>query len=218
MIKHISFDFWDTLYKGNPNFRKSRANYLNERFGVTEDEVHLAVKKTKELCDGLSEKTMVCVGATIQAWHLLDNLGFPSIEEATALAHFTHNNFLENHPIPLFSVDDLLSLKDKGLSISIGCNTGLISGNAVTGMLYDTGVLRLFDFTLFSDRIGHFKPSPFFLQETLLNSGCEANSFQEILHVGDNPNTDGYMCQLTGTNFYNNPKGTLDFTQINNLL
>lgn len=218
MIKHISFDFWDTLYKGNPNFRKSRAQYLNERFGVTEEQVNAAVTKTKKLCDGLGEKTMCCTDSLTQNWHLLDNLSVASIKEVNELEEFTQNTFFKNPPIPLFSLHDLQSLRDRGMSLSISCNTGLINGYTISTWLHSTSLYELLDFTLFSDNIGYFKPNPFFMDCVISTYGCNADSFEEVLHVGDNLNTDGYMCQLTGTNFYNNPKGTLDFTQINNLL
>lgn len=214
MIKHISFDLWDTLYKGNPQFHKLREEYLHEKFRVSETEVKSAIKKTKTLCDGTSEKTMWCIDSKTQLWHLLDNLGCASIKNAQELFEFTHTTFLNNIPRPTFTKDDLIGLKQSGLSISISCNTGLISGKTVRDMLIETDIYNLFDFCLFSDEIGYFKPNPFFMDMIISIPNCKANHFEEVLHIGDNLNTDGYLCQLTGTNFYNNPKGSIDFTQI----
>jgi len=47
MINHISFDFWDTLYVGNPNFRIARAAYMRSVYGFDSAQVHTAVTKTK---------------------------------------------------------------------------------------------------------------------------------------------------------------------------
>lgn len=218
MIKHISFDFWDTLYTGNPSFRKLRADFISKQYGCSIDEVNLAVKKTKQLCDGFSEKTMCCVDDITQNWHLLNNLGFPSIGGAKELSELTHNVFLSNPPRPLYSIVDLQSIKDMGISISITCNTGLISGYTIGTYLKSLPQNKLFDFKIFSDDVGYFKPNPMIIDAILSHRKCNAVYPNQILHVGDNLNTDGFMCQLTNTNFYNNPKGTLDFSQIFKLL
>jgi FMN phosphatase YigB (HAD superfamily) len=218
MIKHISFDLWDTLYIGNPNFRIARAEYLNNLYGFTPEQVHSAVSATKRLCDDTAEKTMCNIDAVTQAWHLLDNLGCASIQGARDLAEKTHEIFFYNPPVPVFDKNDLISLKDKGLSISISCNTGLISGDSIVSMLQNTGVYDLFDYALFSDHIGYFKPNPFFLQKVLNHYKCKADNFSETLHIGDNKNTDGYMCQLTNSNFLLVERGGLDFSSIQNYL
>lgn len=218
MIKHVSFDFWDTLYKGHPNFRVARAEYIQKHYGISPEQTYVAVKRTKELCDLLPEKTMCTVDAKTQAWHLLDQLGVASLEGAKSLAEYTDKFFTENPPKPLFSIDDLLHLKQRRVSISISCNTGLISGASIVKMLGQTKVLDVFDFTVFSDHIGYFKPSPFFLDYVLKHPQCKAKNFEEILHVGDNLNTDGYMCQLTNANFLLVENKVLDFESIKNLL
>lgn len=216
MIKHVSFDFWDTLYNGNPNFRVKRAEYIQKKYGHIPAVVHAAVEETKRLCDGTSEKTMCCVSELTQAWVLLDNLGCASIEGAVELSHETHRIFLENPPVKIYDPKDLIAIRNSGRTISISCNTGLINGDSIVQMMKETGSYDLFDFTLFSDRITYFKPSPFFMLRILGMSS--AASFEEILHVGDNPNTDGYMCQLTGANYLQNKKGTLDFKEIQTYL
>jgi len=218
VIKHVSFDFWDTLYRVNPNFRAQRAGFIQKSHGISPEHTHSAAKRAKELCDSLSEKTMCTVDARTQAWHLLDQLGVPSITKANALYEETNRVFIENPPIPLFSNNDLLGLKSRGVSISISCNTGLISGDSIVSMLRNTGVYNVFDFVVFSDHIGYFKPNPFFLNHVLNQESCRATSFEQILHVGDNPATDGYMCQLTNSNFLLVEKRDLDFLKIHNLL
>jgi len=218
MIKHISFDFWDTLYVGNPNFRVERAAYIHRKYGHISAVVHSAVSATKRLCDDTAEKTMCNIDTVTQAWHLLDNLGCASIQGAIELAEETHRIFVNNPPVPVFTTKDLNSLKDKGVSISISCNTGLISGSSIVSMLEKTSVLSAFDYTLFSDHIGYFKPSPFFLQRVLDHPSCKADNFEEILHIGDNRNTDGYMCQLTNSNYLFVERGGLDFASIHNYL
>ena len=216
MIKHVSFDFRDTLYNGNPNFRVKRAEYIQKKYGHIPAVVHAAVEETKRLCDGTSEKTMSCISPLTQAWILLDNLGCPSIQGAIELADFTDTVFLENPPVKIFDPKDIIALRNRGITVSISCNTGLIGCHSIIQMMKNTGSYDLFDFFLFSDHISYFKPSPFFMQRILDNSS--ADSVEEILHVGDNPNTDGYMCQLTGANYLQNKKGTLDFKEIQTYL
>jgi len=218
MINHISFDFWDTLYIGDPNFRIARGSYIHSVYGFSSEQVHTAVTKTKNFCDVVSEKTMANVDTLTQCWHLLDNLGCASIQGAIDLANRTHEIFLENPPIPVFTLNELRDLKLKGVSISISCNTGLISGDSIVSMLKTSEVFDIFDYVLFSDHIGYFKPNPFFLKTVLDQPKCRARSFEEILHIGDNPNTDGLLCQFTNTNFLQVEKGNINFKDIHNYL
>ena len=218
MIKHLSFDFWDTLYAGNPNFRIARAEYIKDMYGFSTEQVHTAVKKTKKLCDDTSEKTMCTVDSMTQAWHLLDNLGCASVQGAISLSEATNSIFLRYPPKKIFHPSELISIRNSGRTISISCNTGLISGNSIVQMLKNTGAYDLFDFTLFSDQINFFKPSPFFMEIIVDHQHSNADKAEDVLHIGDNVHTDGYLCQLTGANYLQNEKGTLDFEQIKTLL
>lgn len=213
-MKHISFDFWDTLYTGNPNFRINRASYIEKKFNRLPEIIHASVKKTKDFCDGTVERTMSNIDAKTQTWHLLESMGCATVQNVIELSEETHRIFLHNPPIPTFSMRDLVSLKERGLSICISCNTGLISGDSIVEMLLNTGMYHVFDYVIFSDHIGYAKPNPLYMEEVKNHPNCKADAFNHILHVGDNPNTDGYMCKLTGAKYIKNDRGHIDFSKI----
>lgn len=217
-IKHISFDFWDTLYlkaSSNPNYKKEILEYFHNNFNFSPDEVNESFEKTKTLCDGHAEETMICVDSLTQSWHLLNFLGINSIYESEKLNLFIQDNLLRNPSKPLFEVEDLHKIKNAGASMSISCNTGLISGITLNKFLAQNGILNLFDFTLYSDEINYFKPSPFFAQKILNHKLCNAKQYSEILHIGDTLSTDGVLSQLTGMNFLHvNKTNNFNYNQI----
>lgn len=198
MIKHISFDFWDTLFEGNSNYRSERLKLLYEYLDSDPELIKLNISELKDYFDQLGESTMSCVDPKTQLWHLCSRLSTKvTVDIVTTIQRRLDDLFQSYPPHPLFDLTTLEDLKSKGLSLSISCNTGLISGKAVRQMLNTD----LFDFQLYSDTLGYFKPNPFFAETILHHTHCKADSFEDIVHVGDNLNTDGKMCTLTGMKF-----------------
>ena len=218
MIKHISFDFWNTLYIGNPKFKQSRAEFLSSRYDLDVSTILSKISSVKNFCDKTSEHTLTAIGSELQYLHLLMSIGVQSKcirPELNIITRIANALFIEHPPIPIIDWSELEKLKDK-YSISISCNTGFISGQLIDRMLTITGVENYFDFTLFSDLIGHSKPSPLFAEQILIES--EVEYFNEILHIGDNVNTDGKMCNYTLINYFQNPKDSIDLFQISNIV
>lgn len=220
MIRHISFDFWDTLYKGNPEFHQKRLEFLSSFLKIRDKDLILkTLNETKNTFDKLGEETLCCIDAKTQIWHFLRKLK-PQIglSEVFDVYWKFYDLLYEHQPIPLFVDEFFDQLEEKGVSLSISCNTGLISGDCVHEILRKTQKSKLFSFMLFSDQIGYFKPSPFFANEIKEFPLCRANEFSQILHVGDNLKTDGKLCKFTGMQFLKVEPKKPDFNQILSLL
>lgn len=218
MIKHISFDFWNTLYIGNPKFKQSRAEFLSSRYDLDVSTILSKISSVKNFCDKTSEHTLTAIDSEIQYLHLLMSIDVqPKYirQELNIITRITNRLFIEHTPIAIINWSELEKLREK-YSISISCNTGFISGQLIDRMLTITGVENYFDFTLFSDLIGHSKPSPLFAEQILIES--KVKHFNEILHIGDNINTDGKMCDYTSINYFQNPKDSIDLSQISNIV
>ena len=91
---------------------------------------------------------------------------------------------------PAVNVDTgpvLLKLRTRGYKIGLICNTGRGPGRIMRQLLTSSGILGYFDSTLFSDEVGHGKPDRRIFVAAAKELGLPIN---EILHVGDNPQTD----------------------------
>jgi hypothetical protein len=99
-------------------------------------------------------------------------------------------------------------------AVSISCNTGLISGKMIEDFVSDSWLQYHFDFYYFSDQHTYSKPNPLVMQYMLDHRHCFANKSSEILHVGDNLQTDGKLCEITGMEFVYFDKARLNYNEI----
>ena len=61
MIKHISFDFWDTLCIGNPKYIDARVSWLSSEYSVDPNSVRSAIMRVKRDCDSLGIESWTTV-------------------------------------------------------------------------------------------------------------------------------------------------------------
>lgn len=199
-VKHISFDFWNTLAIANPNFAAERKIILGAwavRDSPYVDDIYKRVKKE------IDAQVAVCNKYSPERSFLaLQNaLGVP--DDRRTLHHFTElqariwKSFYENPPT--FNIDTLIELdrlKEAGYSLSIGSNTNFIPGRVIREALrakskFDPTYLDidLFDFTMFSDEEFYVKPdeSFFWRIRSMAPSGVWT---QDILHIGDSQTFD----------------------------
>lgn len=80
-------------------------------------------------------------------------------------------------------------LKEKSYTINLSSNTGFVEGDILRPVLEEMGILKYFDFLVFSDEINASKPSSHFFEVVHQQTSVAKN---EILHIGDNPKAD-YM-------------------------
>lgn len=197
MIRSISFDLWLTLIKSHPQFKLKRAELLADRFnpdGLTCGEILERVKLVDKLCDGFNERKGCKIAAEIMYSQVLLSLG-NSVESVTheLLVELKQeaNRLFVAHP-PVFLNKHIPAILDElrqdGMSLNLSSNTGFIESDCLAGVLQAIGLYDYFDFCIFSDEIKASKPSPVFFQKVLENRNGVGK--QEILHIGDNPNTD----------------------------
>lgn len=198
MIKHVSFDLWLTLIKSNKNFKTAQISfikdYLNNEF--SEDQISQAFSRLSGLGD--------CYGEYFEKGftaHQLYFLFFHQILGKNVNRFFTHKEklntfvydmqtvFIENcpHLISDEVFDILEHLKSKNITCNIASNTSYANGKMLRECMKKLKIYDYFQFMLFSDEIGVFKPNLEFFKLILENS---KSSHSEILHVGDNTYTD----------------------------
>lgn len=203
MIKHISFDLWYTIIKSNPEFGNERNkafySFLNEFHPVEICQIELAHKKVKKICDvmgeisgvGLTQYQLYCLFLE----ELLPNLKQlflqnPSIIDILILIN---SSTLKKYPPLLISENEIhstLNVLSKTCSLSVLSNTSFADSKDLNWVLDFYNLNQYFDFTIFSDEIGYFKPHSKCFHGTFYHKKCLAEVREQILHVGDNQYAD----------------------------
>lgn len=196
MIKHVSFDLWMTLIRPNPDFRIKRAEFIVEKLQPqnknTEDIIQLIVEEDKKF-DRHNETEGTKIPAMKMYSTVLEKMNIESSNSVSYNAEYLMNKsnelFLEyppaflNQQIPHI----LKTLKDSGLTLSIGSNTGYVEGEVLRILLQKMNILQYFSFLVFSDEVKTSKPSGEFYRHVWKNTTLDKS---QILHVGDNQVSD----------------------------
>lgn len=198
-IKHISFDLWLTLIKSNPEFKPLRNKLFARYFDIrkSDEEVSAAFRHFDLLFNTINEKAGYNVRNSEMQFVILDNLGvaIETISQRDMNDYYKEMEtlFFNYHPIMIEpeTCNILHALKDKDISMSILSNTGFILASTLRKLLSYLNIEPYFCFQLYSDEMGHSKPSPKVF-ESLFQQAQQIKTItkQEVLHVGDNPLAD----------------------------
>lgn len=208
LIKHISFDVWNTLITPNKEFGKVRNEAIARHFGVTVDEAKVAYKQCKTFLDNTAE--LVGFGMSVHNnWRLLEKtLGKSGTDLRRVIAEC---NVLFSVYQPSFNdelKEELKNLKEQGYELSIKSNTNFITGTLLAEEFFSN--LDVFKFQHYSDLEECAKPSAKFFGLTENNLKYDTHP-EHILHIGDNRITDG-KCEVLGWKFQyvQNPQDLLN--------
>lgn len=194
-IKHVSFDAWNTLIESNSEFATRRTDLIASRCDVPAKVTKAAYSALKAVADhraeqrglqisqkDLYDRLFAMMGVVLDRWQ---------IERLQADIAVVFDLYPPTMRDDVFRV--LEELVSRGISISVTSNTNFISGTVLEDVLFgDAAMLSrtsvIFDFTVYSDLVGHAKPSSKIFQHVINLSGRQP---AEILHVGDNAICDG---------------------------
>lgn len=201
MIKHISFDVWNTLISPNPLFAEKRDEFLSRVSGLPKERVRLSYKDLKTELDREAEQEGIGYFTDGIYQSLAIDIRLSS-SDSSYLRGGLEALFFEHPPIVLESTKHIVtSLYERGYTLSIASNTNFMRGWVLDKAALSQIGIR-WNFQLYSDMIARSKPhSKFWLKvlseakESLL---IEDNS--EILHVGDNKICDG-GCMTKGIQY-----------------
>lgn len=195
VIRQISFDFWNTLFRANPAYAEARNKYLTESpFNVKRmepEEVYDAYKRVDNVIDWLTERQ----GFTYRPIQLYAMICYElqcdvrSNRDLRPMAEAFYSLFAA-HPPSLYDDDTLPVLRElraRGYGLNIASNTGFITGAVLRKVAIS--VLPVdFTFGIYSDELPYAKPHRLFFDEVV--NWCSGLSPHEVLHVGDNAKTD----------------------------
>lgn len=193
-VRCMSFDIWNTLIIGDPQFKQARVAIFAKSLGDVDLSVMAVVaKQIDDDYDRRSELTgedfdfTARVKGIIGAVHMDPAL----FDEAFCLDLQQEVNDAFIAMIPSFIEKDLKTtlgaLKDKGIKLALLSNTGFIDGKTMRVALERLGILHFFDFAVFSNEVQIAKPHKQIYQLLVAQSGFKS---EEIMHIGDNMDAD----------------------------
>ena len=194
-IKHISFDFWNTIVRPNPQFKEKRSELIGTLFNnqFSKYEIDSAFSLIgKEYNDHQQSGN-----AAILPLDLLKTVikAIDPNSNINLIESYNHINtlFLAYPPFIEPSFYDIIDLiNKKGKTSSITSNTAFISGSVIIKYLENCNLLHHFSFTIFSDEFGFGKPSSQIFNHVYneLIKYEPAKDRTNILHIGDNLESD----------------------------
>jgi putative hydrolase of the HAD superfamily len=187
-IQHISFDFWNTLYESNPEFKVHRNSLLSKLSKLDIEQIEYILNDNSKIFNSQfkeSNKTIIHSDLIKSVFNTL-NIEYKFIDEVFKL-------FLEYPPIASPKIKSFFEdIANKDISISLLSNTAYIPGSEITKVLKKDNCLKYFSFLLFSDEMNYGKPNilVFHKLRNEINKVKPKISNSEILHIGDDLDFD----------------------------
>jgi putative hydrolase of the HAD superfamily len=202
-VSAVSFDLWQTLVHGHPDYKPERVAIIRERLGLDESfqaRVMAVALDTDVEINKHSDRTGFQYGPVERLQEIANALGASVsaewLEETARLLQVPVAKFP-----PLLMEEDLLGslalIQSTGRKIVLASNTGFINGEAMRIGLTANGIWPFVDGAVFSNEVGVAKPHRRIFEEVSRVSG---QPFATILHVGDNRAADYEGALAAGVN------------------
>ena len=194
MIKHISFDFWNTLFFSNPEFSRLRLKYLSRLSPETSaDNLSAVIEKIGAETDRINIEEGISLSNRLMYRQVFDLMNIDINELMLKNIISDIDKIFLAHPPKQIDPNlkkNLDELRKRGITMNISSNTAYIEGTILLGVLEFYGLNSYFDFFIFSDEIESSKPSEVFFKK--VSKECEQRNINknEILHIGDSTQCD----------------------------
>ncbi len=195
MIRAITFDFWNTLYKGPVDRRifELRMNAVTELlqqagYDLSSEVVGMAFKAAWQKAD------------RIQREHCFDPSPRGQIEFALQDMQLQVDDYIKNQLYQAYTsklleippdmndgVAETLPLLAEKYRLAVICNTGVTPGVTLRQLMKKDKIFDYFQFLVFSDEVAWAKPNKAIFKYTLENIQITS---QQAAHIGDNEHTD----------------------------
>lgn len=193
MIKAVTFDLWNTLISER-NYDDLRAAYLakalSEQNIIKEyREIIKAVIKAHDRAHRVGkEEDHRFVTVNERLGYILEDLevSLPESAKEPLIKEFKEV-ILENPPLLVEGVQEVLQFLDPQYRMAIVCDSGITPGRILRKILDKVHVLGFFGATVFSDEVGYNKPHRLMFETALRRLHVNAS---KTVHVGDSYETD----------------------------
>lgn len=222
LVKHYSFDFWNTIAYSNPQFKKERVKYISELLNLInkEEQINSAFTLIGEEYNLLMENKSVILSPEALYLKVIKQLKYNEEVDIKKIVEDIELLFLKYPPIICSGFLNFLELIDnENITISIASNTAFIPGRIIQKNLESNGLLSKIKFCLFSDIEKFAKPNKSLFGKVYANTQKinPAIKLIEIIHIGDNLKADylgaktmGFQAfHLTSNHSYSYPRYSL---------
>lgn len=203
----ISFDVWNTLLTPNPEFKSERNFLLARTLGCPQETVEYYIKMAKSHLDWIQENTGKAF-TTLECWEFFCHCAKLDKGMGWNLMLLSNAAFKRNKPIfdeqLIHQIKILYDVSDA--NIVLVSNTNFVSGDLVFKEVFQHHYI--FDEAAFSDEYGVAKPCKELFDQVYCGEHGE-----RIVHIGDNPITDGIVEEhYFGADYVhvNNPSETIE--------
>lgn len=195
MIKAITFDFWNTLYKAAPYAFALRRKFLFEVFArhqidVSVEQVDAAEEVARRNWNRVwREEYCTPPAADWVRWMLEALLITLPPDDFNALADYFDRSLLDADPGPTLidGAGEAVQRLAERYRLGVISDSGLSIGHTLRQFLQRDGLLDCFTCTTFSDEVGVSKPHTRIFQITLDRLGATPH---EAVHLGDLTHSD----------------------------
>jgi putative hydrolase of the HAD superfamily len=210
-IVHVSFDFWRTLFKSNPQFSRARVALLQENFNpnkLSDTQIIAIIEHIGDAVDNINKIALQSVSASEMNAALLLKMGMhPSFEilndfEKKVADLFVH---FPPHLIATNTNSIFERLEESGVTISLASNTAFICGDVLDTILSNAKLSNHFLFKVYSDKINRSKPAADFfanVYQTASSLNKKVKDKASVLHVGDDFHADIEGAKNFGFSFF----------------
>lgn len=195
MLKAITFDFWDTLYKAPDSMGMSnrRAHEVADTllelgYGVALEDIRQAFYDCWQYASNYQIERGLDITPRGHVDFILKQLRIDLNLEDWNKVYDTYTTVLAACPPQLNDgVRETLPRLAEKYKLAVICNTGVTPGKLLRGFMQTDDILRYFAFELFSDEVLWAKPNV-----QIFNCALEKLEVKshEAAHVGDTSSTD----------------------------
>lgn len=198
-VKHMSFDFWNTLAVPNLEFSAARSRVIADYYGIPVEEAKRVYTSVKKFSDTAAELTGF--GTSRDNVMKLLNAQMPknkqlNQDDLDVMAGQFDDLFVAFPPtIPEGLVEVMNRVQDLGITMNILSNTNFIEGHTLRDVVIVPNFgSHFFAYQMYSDAWDCAKPSEAFFNGMLRCALGGENDIRraQIVHVGDNDITDIY--------------------------
>lgn len=201
MLKAITFDFWDTLYKipRNEGFAKWRVDMFQETLGdmgylVDTDSIREAFYDSWQYANHYQIECGLDLTPRGQMEFVLNQLKFKLSMDEWKKAYEVYTS-IKTPPQLNDGVLEVLPVLASRYEMAVICNTGISPGLMLRDLMRTDGIFGYFAVTVFSDEVRWAKPNVKIFEYTLQQLGVPNYA---AAHVGDNSNTDMVGARAAG--------------------
>lgn len=195
MLKAITFDFWNTLYKAAPYARSLRQTFMakvfaRNRIDLTQDQIDAAEEVARTEWNRVWREEYRTPPASAWVRWMLDELLITLPEQDfTALSDYFDRSLLEANPGPTLidGAAETVQRLAQRYRLGVISDSGLSIGKTLREFLKRDDLLDCFTCTTFSDEVGVSKPHARIFQLTLDQLDAQPH---EAVHLGDLTHSD----------------------------